>query len=719
MTSLRTYELPPQGVLSAALILAAAAVALVIGVALSPSWLGVQWRSDGGAVVVDRVLSADAGDLRPGDRVIALVATDGRRLPLEAVDLTPEPDMAFTHYSEMDAFFARQTERTALLAGDRVLLERADGSRVAVGVAASRPLDSLPPVFWFQLLCAIGGLLAGTSVWAFRQRDAAAVHYAVTGFGMLLFASAAAIYSTRELVIDGGLFRGLSALNQFGALLFCGGLIAVLCHYPTRLGPPWVGALIVAAYALLGLAIPLRLADSVESLAHVPITLGYLSTYGLAALQWWRTRSDPLQRAALRAFLLAWLFGSGAFVAVMIVPAMAGIDNGAIQGYAFGFFLLIYAGIAAGVLRYRLFQLDRWWFGAWRLFFGGAAVIALDLLFIYVLRLDTRSSLLIALALAGWLYFPLRQWLWARLSRRTAGGDPALIERVTRTLAGQDLSEPDAWRALLQSQFAPLAVEADPIPVATDAITDNGLSVRVAARAARPGLRLRYPAAGTRLFRESDLRTLAELRALFDQILRYRGMLDAAVTRERNRVARDLHDDVGARLLTLSHRLPPEHAEQARQALAELRAVVHSMQAPRTSIGALLGQWRDEAEERCSAAGVDLRWAVEGDIPELDLGGGEALSLTRVLREALTNALRHATPADLGLGLRFAGSHLDVTLRHAYDGAAPDQWRASLGLHNLQGRLAQLGGHIAWTAGEGELVTAWRADLAAVPAGSS
>lgn len=705
-------QLPPHRILTVALMAAAVAVAIVVGTALSPPWLGLQLQGDGDAVVVVHVHPAvTAHPLRRGDRIVAVYGADGVALPVGARELTPEPDMAFSRYSQMDAFFERQTLLARALQAPGASVRLHDGRVKQIPVRDSRPLASLPVAFWFQLLCALGGLLAGASVWAFRPRDPATTYYATTGIGMLLFAASAAIYSTREFVIDGQLFMVLSALNQFGALLFCGGLIAVLWYYPTQLAPWRAGPVIVGTYVATGLAIPLRLVDSVEALAHLPITLGYLSTYGLAAVQWRRTRRDPLQRAALRAFLLAWLFGSGAFVAVMIVPAMFGIDNGALQGYAFGFFLLIYAGIAAGVLRYQLFRLDRWWFTAWRLFFGGLAVIALDLLFIYVLRLDARSSLLISLALAGWLYFPLRLWLWKRLTTRGGNPQQALIRRVTESLADKDRGELDAWRSLLENTFAPLAVEA--LDVVEDAVAESGLALKVAAHEGLPGLRLQFCARGDRLFGQDDLRTLRELRHLFREILRYRGMLEAAVARERRRVARDLHDDVGARLLTMSHRLPPEQAEQARQALAELRAVVHSMQAPPMSLRALLSQWQDELEERCIAAGVALDWSLEGELPELELAGGEALSLTRVLREALSNALRHAAPDRIALRLNFRGTRLSMQLRHRHHGPAPEQWTASLGLHSLRSRLAPLRGEISWIARDGELHTDWHAELAA------
>ena len=66
--------------------------------------------------------------------------------------------------------------------------------------------------------------------------------------------------------------------------------------------------------------------------------------------------------------------------------------------------------------------------------------------------------------------------------------------------------------------------------VETDAIVDSGLSLEVApASTTLPGLRLQYAERGQRLFQSEDLRLLAELRRLFDEIRRYRGLLEEGV----------------------------------------------------------------------------------------------------------------------------------------------------------------------------------------------
>ncbi|MAA73544.1 MAG: hypothetical protein CMN28_02415 [Salinisphaeraceae bacterium] len=691
----------------AAAFVGAGVVTAAVWISTQTPSLGVSWRADGERVYVAHVRAGPAlGRLRPGQSVTAIAGTADSGVTLEPVDLTPEPDMVFKRYSAMDEFFERQSRLHAALQSPVVELLTTQGV-IQVTPRPDRALSSLPPVFWFQLVCGLIGLLAGASVWAYRHRDPAARYYALTGLGLMSFASAASVYSTRELAIDGRLFMGLSALNEMGALLFCGGLIAVLWYYPTRLARLPAGPWIVGMYLAFGLAIPLRLHDSVELIGHMPIMAGYLLTLALAAAQWRKTRNDPLERAALRWFLLSWLFGSGAFLGFVYVPAALGYDSGAIQGYAFGFFALIHVGVAFGVLRYRLFRLDRWWFVAWAVFAGGLIVIALDLLLIYVLSLNAHLSLLASMAIAGWVYFPIRQWLMSRVTTTHRARSPnALLRLVTGVLARPEDDSQTAWRALLSQAFLPARFGHAP-PETRDSVAENGLILNVAGDDDVPAQQLHFCQHGTRLFNVRDVELLADVRALFAELLRYRQGLEYAVAAERHRVACDLHDDVGARLLTLAHLLDEPYADRVRDALTELRSVVYSMQPHRMPLVDALGDWRAEVAERCEAAGVVLDWQTSGECGQPGFSGGGCLALTRVLREAVTNAIRHARPARLAVMIELTDTALACAVRHAYAGVPPEQWEASVGLGSLRERIARHGGTLNWQLEQHELVTRW------------
>src|SRR5690606_1287377 len=151
-------------------------------------------------------------------------------IPARAILLIEEPDVLPT-YAQYNRFMVWQSQ-LAQAAEAQQLVVHADDGREFLVVTAPRPLTSLPAMFWLQLLFGIGGALTGALVWSTRRRHIPAQLYALTGVGYLIFAPAAAIYSTRELMLGGELFRLLSLLNHFGALMFTASLTSLLWCYP-------------------------------------------------------------------------------------------------------------------------------------------------------------------------------------------------------------------------------------------------------------------------------------------------------------------------------------------------------------------------------------------------------------------------------------------------------------------------------------------------------
>ncbi|MFG2902799.1 sensor histidine kinase [Streptomyces zaomyceticus] len=194
---------------------------------------------------------------------------------------------------------------------------------------------------------------------------------------------------------------------------------------------------------------------------------------------------------------------------------------------------------------------------------------------------------------------------------------------------------------------------------------------------------------------------LALLTTLVHQVREARGALASlAVARERRRIARDVHDLLGYGLSgialkgELAVRDPdPERAAGhladaaalAGRALADLRAI------PGDGARLDLHEEVSSADEVLGAAGVRLR--VHGELDSRD--GAEALFAT-VLREAVTNVLRHA-PGARWCEVRFGSG----TLRVTNDGRAPgfpvrEEGAAGggggNGLRNLRERVEAVGG---------------------------
>lgn len=172
-----------------------------------------------------------------------------------------------------------------------------------------------------------------------------------------------------------------------------------------------------------------------------------------------------------------------------------------------------------------------------------------------------------------------------------------------------------------------------------------------------------------------------------------------AIASERSRLLGDLHDDIGAKLLTLIHSLDrPEQADLARAVMQDLRDIVSRSQLEPLSLLEALAQMREETEERLAVIGSTLDWQQDGALPDPPLDEAQALHLFRIGREAVTNALRHGHATQLRIRIREASGLLlfDVT----DDGPGLDRDGPSgRGTSGMRRRAEELQGSIAWTAG--------------------
>ena len=173
------------------------------------------------------------------------------------------------------------------------------------------------------------------------------------------------------------------------------------------------------------------------------------------------------------------------------------------------------------------------------------------------------------------------------------------------------------------------------------------------------------------------------------------------IAEERERIFGDLHDDIGAKLLELVHSADtPEQADLARTALQDLRDVVSRSRGAPGTLLQVLGEMRAEAESRLAAGGVALDWQQAGDLPDPPLDHGHALHLYRIVREAISNALRHARAARVRIRVSALGDDellLDIT----DDG--PEPWQPGAGdgqgTRGMRQRASELRGSIDWDQG--------------------
>lgn len=170
---------------------------------------------------------------------------------------------------------------------------------------------------------------------------------------------------------------------------------------------------------------------------------------------------------------------------------------------------------------------------------------------------------------------------------------------------------------------------------------------------------------------------------------------ERAIHDERERIHSDLHDDVGAKLLSLVYRAgSPEAADLARAALQDLRDVVSRAGGSSCQLADVLADIRSECEQRLSSASIALQWhQTDGNtFPELTQPA--ALNLGRIAREAISNVIRHAHATEVHVRVTLVGEGLQMDISDNGIGGGVAQHVAGRGLRNMQARAQTLGGHL-------------------------
>lgn len=686
--------------------------AVITAGSMSVPWFGLRLDAEAssGTVIVrerhDGIVFPEPAP-RLGSQLRAIGAPGQAPFSVTAEDLVPEPD-SLASYTALRAFFERQSEMHAILSApeqeiDLYLVDPMDGAAYVSRVSVQpRPFFVLPDGFWVQLLTGVGAVLIAGWVWALRPRKLGPILFFASALGMMMSTSTSAIYANRVLAIDGGLFALLQPINSIGAVSFGVAMIALLLTYPIRLiDLRWLWALLPVQVGMMGLVItqtgpgPWQL--------YIFIAIATLAILAAIALQLWRTRHDPAERAALGWLGLSIGVGCLAYTVFGALPVLLELPIALPQTHVTGVLIVIYIGLALGLSRYRLFELGDW---AYRVLFytsGAILMLLLDMALIVGLNVDAAPALGLSLALVAFVYLPLRDIVWRRLTARRNMPQHELFSAALDIAFAPSADESTKrWRSLLARLFDPLEIKAT-APVDVPTARDDGLALDLPAIAGSPSLRLTYPYAGRGLFAPSDVKLAANLVILTEKAEESRQAYMRGVGEERRRMARDLHDDVGARLLTGLHTADERTRPTLQAALSDIRAIVSGLAGEEAALERVLAQIRHESARRLEAAAITLDWPLpETGAIRIDYRAQKAL--TSAAREVVSNVIRHSGATALSVSLKTTAERLDLFFHDNGRGLPTevlDGDSSGYGLRNLRQRFADLGGTVRFETDNG------------------
>lgn len=180
---------------------------------------------------------------------------------------------------------------------------------------------------------------------------------------------------------------------------------------------------------------------------------------------------------------------------------------------------------------------------------------------------------------------------------------------------------------------------------------------------------------------------------------------ELAVVRERNRLAREIHDTLAHTLTALvilmeaSGRLigrNPDQAKEgltkakdlAREGLAEVRRSVSALRPMTLEVMSGSRAWRKLAEDFDRTIGMKVQLRIAGN--ERRLGEAVEIAIYRALQEALTNAHRHGHARNVDIVVNFLSATVEVTVKD--DGKGADKPAKGFGLLGIRERVEALGG---------------------------
>ncbi|WP_170126036.1 sensor histidine kinase [Nocardioides speluncae] len=165
---------------------------------------------------------------------------------------------------------------------------------------------------------------------------------------------------------------------------------------------------------------------------------------------------------------------------------------------------------------------------------------------------------------------------------------------------------------------------------------------------------------------------------------------------ERNRIARDIHDDLGHHLTAIVVLLEKASVFGDRDPDAAATALADAERSARKALADVRRSVGDLREDRPFVLAAALRELVNGRVP-VEVSGDEAgypepvlVTLYHAAQEGITNARRHANATEIGVRVELRGSQARLVVSDNGCGTPPG--RGGFGLRGLRERAQQVGG---------------------------
>jgi signal transduction histidine kinase len=196
-----------------------------------------------------------------------------------------------------------------------------------------------------------------------------------------------------------------------------------------------------------------------------------------------------------------------------------------------------------------------------------------------------------------------------------------------------------------------------------------------------------------------------------------------AIEKERNRISRDMHDDLGSGLTTIAilsevakkQLGEPEKAKEqlekisfsSRELVDNLQDIIWVLNPKNDTLESLSAYMREYTLKFFESLGVKVQFIYPEEFSAKQLSEEKRRNVFLTVKETLNNIAKHACCNEVIISIIESNEHFEISIKD--DGKGFDAHKIRLfanGLKNMQGRIEQAGGdyQIQSTAGKGTIV---------------
>lgn len=270
---------------------------------------------------------------------------------------------------------------------------------------------------------------------------------------------------------------------------------------------------------------------------------------------------------------------------------------------------------------------------------------------------------------------------------------PFLIEEFSSSGTSID----SRWKAILQRFFADCQLKKSKHRISHCIINAEKNILEI------PSILLEYgyilsSADKNTLFNLDDIELAKSLLKLTIQFITIEEAFENGAAIERQRIARDLHDDVAARMLTLIHTVKDEKSVAiSRSILRSLRNAIYTLDNKSTAL--ILDAMMDvraEIQDRINSIGMQLIWHQSEKLKGFSFTPRQHINLNRMLHEVTTNIIRHADAKFMEVVIELKQLQLTVEISDNGHGFDLKSCIPGKGLNNIRTRAKELSGNANW-----------------------